>query len=233
MKISNSKKQLAKIIHENGGWREGADTCSCDNDGYVNFFVGKPTRDGVLWIDNGDCEYVGGTVTPKYEKIKNWHQTILSRDEYFRLYQEQGLEAALGEPFDSEESKPTIEQLAADYRNRKDYADRKQEEADRARDDADEALRKLELAGEGAGLIVKPIQAMSKHRLVIADYHKLHIGDILRCVSVPAGAQCRVGDEGAIKRKDNTRLKGGVYVEVCGVDWFGVFGEHWEFIRRP
>lgn len=25
MKISNSKKQLAKIIHENGGWRDGAE----------------------------------------------------------------------------------------------------------------------------------------------------------------------------------------------------------------
>ncbi|MGL5396577.1 MAG: hypothetical protein ACRDBQ_15125 [Shewanella sp.] len=41
------------------------------------------------------------------------------------------------------EAKPTIEQLAADYRNQLDFARRKQEEADCAKADADESLRKL------------------------------------------------------------------------------------------
>lgn len=41
------------------------------------------------------------------------------------------------------ESKPTIEQLAADYRNANDCAERKQEEADAAKDYAEAKLKAL------------------------------------------------------------------------------------------
>ena len=54
---------------------------------------------------------------------------------------------------------PTIEQLAADYRNAKEYADRKQQEADDAKADAVSKLKSLELAGEANGLLVSPIAA--------------------------------------------------------------------------
>ena len=53
----------------------------------------------------------------------------------------------------------TIEQLAADYRNAKEYADRKQQEADDAKADAVSKLKSLELAGEANGLLVSPIAA--------------------------------------------------------------------------
>lgn len=87
MKISASKKQLAKIISENGGWR-----------GVANLAVfGKVS---------GRCYLLKTDEWPEYEtSIKgfyinardviyefpaapfaNWHQTILSRDEYFHLY---------------------------------------------------------------------------------------------------------------------------------------------------
>ena len=59
--------------------------------------------------------------------------------------------------FTEPEAKPTFEQLAADYRNAKDYAERKQREADDAKADADEKLRVLEIAGEALGLLVTPI----------------------------------------------------------------------------
>lgn len=222
MKISNSKKQLAKIIHENGGWCDGADTCSCDKDGYVDFFVGNPTRIGGSWLNNGDCEYIGGIITPKYEKIKNWHQTLISREEYFHLHpapdadgwiEWKGGECPVGEDdridikfsdgdelFDAgsnwdwgvdagrcniiayrlhkpEQSKPefcesvmrsipepsdkpTIEQLAVDYRNAKDYANRKQQEADAAKAVAEAKLKKMVTAGKTLGLVlnVAPVQ---------------------------------------------------------------------------
>ena len=46
MKISNSKKELAKIISENGGWREGAKWAAQDRDWLVSYFDGseKPVR---------------------------------------------------------------------------------------------------------------------------------------------------------------------------------------------
>ena len=239
MKISKSKQELARIISENGGWREGADACSCDHDGYVSFFVGNPTRNGGSWLDNGDCEYIGGTIATKYEKIKNWHQTILSREEYFHLYPApdadgwiewgggnerpvkgrvdiknrngfvvdgadsfivgwghdgtfrdiiayrlhkqqpkpefcESVMRSIPEP----EAQPTIEQLAADYRNTKDYAERKQQEADAAKADADEKLRVLEIAGEALGLLVSPITEKQETGLAAA----VKVGDEVECV---------------------------------------------------
>ena len=75
-------------------------------------------------------------------------------------------------------AKPTIEQLAADYRNAKDYAERKQQEADAAKADADEKLRVLELAGEALGLLVSPITAKQDAELVIT----VQAGDEVECV---------------------------------------------------
>lgn len=84
MKISNSKKQLAKIIHENGGWRDGYDFASQDGDDYaVWFYDGRPVPGSGRWwkaCGRAHCGIEG------VGKLPNWHQTILSRDEYFYLY---------------------------------------------------------------------------------------------------------------------------------------------------
>ena len=142
MKISNSKKQLAKIIHENGGWFDGAEFYCQDGDGEIFPYENRPTLPsrGRVW-------HYGGVISDgsimRETPIKNWHQTILSRDEYFHLY-------PAPEPVG--EAKPSIEQLAADYRNRKDYADRKQQEADDAKADADAKLAELVAEGEALGL---------------------------------------------------------------------------------
>ena len=75
------------------------------------------------------------------------------------------------------DAKPTIEQLAADYRNAKDYADRKQQEADAAKADADSKLKALELAGEALGLRVSPITAKQEPELATVQ-----VGDEVECV---------------------------------------------------
>lgn len=67
-------------------------------------------------------------------------------------------------------AKPTIEQLAADYRNAKDYAERKQQEADDAKVDEDAKLKALELAGEALGLLVSPITEKQEPGLVAAKF---------------------------------------------------------------
>lgn len=90
MKISNSKKELARIISENGGWRDGAEWSAQDKNHAgrlrkVVFYCGdKP------WIDAGDDYWGGNNTHDEFiisdRLIKNWHQTILSRAEYFHLY---------------------------------------------------------------------------------------------------------------------------------------------------
>lgn len=161
MKISNSKKQLAKIIHENGGWRDGSEFTAQDGDGTgsIDFFKSKPCldRDDRLW--KGDYDY-GDRIVRADATVKNWHQTILSRDEYFHLYP---VAAPVKVVVVVENKttchltvadKPTIEQLAADYRNAEDFAERKQQEADAAKADAEVKLAELAAAGKALGLVL-------------------------------------------------------------------------------
>lgn len=161
MKISNSKKQLAKIIHENGDWYDGAEFAAQDRDGKVCYYSSKPSI--------GKCceawGLVGCLITCKYrgKALPNWHQTILSRDEYFYLYPVPDADFPSGDGvtddtdalqrlLDRSRRAPTIEQLAADYRNAKDYAERKQQEADAAKADAEAKLAELAATGKALGL---------------------------------------------------------------------------------
>ena len=158
MKISNSKKELARIISENGGWRHG-EFAAQDGDGLVGGYGSKPE-----W--NSLAEYwwreaLGGWFLAN--KIKNHHQTVLSRAEYFHLYpapdaKPQFCESVMRSISGPDEqvwtNPPTIEQLAADYRNAKGYANRKQQEADDAKADADAKLAELVAAGKVLGLVI-------------------------------------------------------------------------------
>ena len=261
MKISNSKKQLAKIIHENGGWREGAEFTAQDGDGTgsIDFFKSKPRlyRGDIFW--KGDY-YCDDRIDRTEVTIKNWHQTILSREEYFHLYpspdadgwiewkggecpvdgneiidirypesrEEFGAKAkfrrwfhggdkgdiiayrlhktnlaetkycesvmrSIPEPeihskntaltqvddINVVELKPTIEKLAADYRNAKDFADRKQEEAKTAKADAKAKLAELVAAGKALGLALSVAGAESEPEMVITDWRDLRVGDVI------------------------------------------------------
>ena len=80
MKISKSKQELARIISENGGWRDGYFAAQGQN-GFVYFYFSKPRKSGDFWH---------GSDTPtksiEAKKLANWHQSCLSREEYFHLY---------------------------------------------------------------------------------------------------------------------------------------------------
>ena len=263
MKISNSKKELARIISENGGWQEHCEWAVQDKSGEfgessVILFDGKDKP----IIEAGMSEWMcaqgyesdstfGKHVCDADKLVKNWHQTILSRAEYFHLYpapdadgwiewkggecpvevgtivdvkqrdgdfgtylhagkktfelQSEGgataedwshldeggdiiayrlhkpeqerdsadqVEVTLhgdstltigGDPMTAMrrmqdslvfDTKPSIEQLASDYRNAKDYAERKQREADDAKSDADAKLAELIASGKELGLVI-------------------------------------------------------------------------------
>lgn len=180
MKISNSKKELARIISENGGWREVAEWAAQDSkiDQFpfrVCFYQNRPTieKGDTRWID-GNCRPIVDSVDAS-SQIENWHQTILSRDEYFHLYPAPDIDmhgdstitiggdqmTAMRRMQDSVvfDTTPTIEQLAADYRNAKDYALRLQEEANNAWNAAEKAKVELIDAGKSIGIDIQPITA--------------------------------------------------------------------------
>ena len=75
--------------------------------------------------------------------------------------------------------KSTIEQLAANYRNAKNYANHKQQEADAAKADAEAKLAELVATGEALGLALSVTGAKSEPELVIIDWRDLQIGDVV------------------------------------------------------
>lgn len=308
MKISNSKKELARIISENGGWPDGAESAAQCSDGSISFWHDAATKQqGEEWCGSylGACDDIRFTGV----KLANWHQTILSRAEYFHLYpspdadgwiewkggecpvekgtlvdviwrngtERAGVKAlhiggaghrfwvadgmvndiiayrlhkpgqaapefcesvmrSIPEPDEQAwTNPPTIEQLAADYRNAKDYAERKQKEADAAKADADEKLKALELAGEAHGLLVTPITTKQDPELAITDWRDLQVGDIIEYVN--GDIKDKIGMSGPVVEFDEHSTDGmNVRLKCDGTGGrFGCLGwpKEWRFIRRP
>ena len=291
MKISKSKQELARIISENGGWREGAESAAQCVGGEVSFWHDTATKQrGEDWCGRylGACDDIRLTGV----KLPNWHQTILSREEYFHLYpapdadgwiafngknrpefgdevvevrlrdgavselgpqqvdhwdwiidgsygdisayrlhkHEKSLGELCGEAKEENkhehiDAKPTIEQLATDYRNAKDYAERKQQEADAAKADAEAKLKALELAGGELGLLVSPNTEKQGPELVITDWRYLQAGDV---ISV-SGKWWEPGSEYTVDENDGSS---DAPIRVGG--YWAFIGEcSFKFIRRP
>lgn len=225
MKISNSKKQLAQIIHENGGWRDGAESAAQCIKGEISFWHDTATkRRGEDWCGSylGSCEDIKFTGF----KLTNWHQTILSRDEYFHLYP---VAEAVPEPV--AEARPTIEQLAADYRNRKDYADRKQQEADAAKAEAEAKLAELVAAGKALGLVLGV--AAPELGLVVTDWRDLQLGDRIWVGDSGYDNNCPEGEYNIVDRDegDDDQPVGVMWRGV--VQWPQIQNRGWRFVHRP
>lgn len=85
-KLKPAKQALADAIHQNGGWLIAGDynLVTSNHRGVVKFFHEKPRRDGVNWV-GGSCSLAWVDL---HQQLQNWHQCILSRDEYFTAYPE-------------------------------------------------------------------------------------------------------------------------------------------------
>ena len=247
MKISKSKQELARIISENGGWRDGAEFSVQNGEhGRISFSTSKPVRhDQKSWMAKGGFQFKIEACKP----LPNWHQTILSREEYLHLYPApifkhrlcESVMPSIPEPeinskninitqvddIDVVESKPTIEQLAAEYRNAKDYAERKQDEADAAKADANEALRKLEIAGEAIGLLLSPINAKKEPELVIA----VQVGDEVECIKSNVNPGKYMGMVGRLRTIDESDTSTPYLVDFGGEA--NIWCHEVKFIRRP
>lgn len=318
MKISKSKQELARIISENGGWRDGVEFTAQDKDGLVYHYATKPT----IGAGNGVWHHKGCIGEGEFtaETLPNWHQTTLSRAEYFHMYPapdadgwieweggecpvdegtlidvryrdgheqagckcgvwgdelyatsywlnsgghsniiayrlhkpEQATEkdkgtdwfspeadaiidgASVIKGFLSKTTKPTIERLAANYRNAKDCAERKRQEADAAGADADAKLAELVAAGEAIGLVlgVEPVEP----ELVITDWRDLQVGDEVECLQINITgddyADQRIGTIGLVSATEEPGRSGqAVKLKFNDDEYFWVSG--WRFIRRP
>lgn len=302
MKLGKSKLALAKVINENGGWPERALWAVQDN--CIAFFLGgKPEyKSGDrCWYSNSIDGACVGTIT-RDEKVTNWHQTVLSREEYYQAYPKADADGWIevtqsgcpvneddviqvrfryddgsgmtpdvasnyiwdfdgsdidvvsyrphkqGDKYDTgdgeqnpvikpefcesvmrsipePEEKPTIEQLALYYRNKLDYAIRKQQEADDSKAAADAALGEIKRAGEALGLLIGI--AKHEHELVITDWRDLRVGDEVECTKYDSehrfGVVCRID----VSSEEQPIMVD--HGDGRGVSWPSC----WKFIRRP
>ncbi|MGL4616412.1 MAG: hypothetical protein ACRCVV_21475 [Shewanella sp.] len=285
MKLSKSKLALAKVINENGGWETdrhmfATSNALCDVFSYLN----KPSRIGMLWV-NG-C--LSKCMLSLNKKLPNWHQTILSREEYYHAYPKADddgwiewkggecpvdagttIDIKLGcwdthigtdtdwdwadtnltpithyrlhkpsldelpvvnaAPTQDSPTKPTIEQLAADHRNKLDYANRKQKEADDAKAEADAALGELERAGEALGLLIGI--AKPEPQLVITDWRDLLERDVIWF----GGDDEQGAGEYSVLEVEHSDYGGNraVRIDTIGSDYWVDVTDDWKFISRP
>ena len=311
MELSKSKLALAKAINDNGGWQIdrhmfATSNAFCDIFSYQN----RPSRSGALWGGGllSKCMY---SIT---KKLPNWHQCVLSREEYYQAYPKADADGWIvwkgGEcPVDGDsivdvefnfsagrtvsgaakglswrhewkysniikyrlhkpevkpefcesvthgipeqesidglcakvteenkhqhvDAKQTIEQLAADYRNAKDYAERKQQEADDAKAASDAALGELERAGEALGLLIGIAKQDRGPELVITDWRDLRVNDVIfvgECDGYESG-------EYVVVWLEDSDYDGDYAVMVEGVDGIERCMDtamEWRFIHRP
>lgn len=127
------------------------------------------------------------------------------------------------------ESKSTIEQLDADYRIAKDYADRKQQEADAAKADEEAKLAELVAAGKAIGLALSV--ATPESELVITDWRDLKVGDIIEYVD--GRNKNRVGMVGRVDGFDLYNADTDRPVRMASDDGQVGWPTKWRFIRRP
>ena len=194
-----------------GSWSE---YLAQDMDGEWKWLGENPSLGDEYWTADELRSQCKGVV------IGDWRDTLEKRPEQAKPEFCESVMRSIPEP----EAKPTIEQLAAEYRNAKGYAERKQEEADAAKADAEAKLKALELAGEALGLLVSPINAKQKSELAI----EVKVGDEVECIKSIVNPDKYVGKVGTVFRVDDSSPA--YLVDLSGEK---VWCHYVKFIHRP
>lgn len=240
MKLSKSKLALAKVINENGEWPERALWAVQDN--CIAFFLGgKPeykSGDRCWYSNSIDVAYstYGAKLFSAAANSLRWSKRGLGGDIIaYRLRKPEvkpefceSVMRSIPEP----EEKPTIEQLAQDYRNKLDFANSKQKEADDAKVAADAALGELERAGEALGLLIGIAKPDREPELVITDWRDLQVNDVI-FVGEYDGYE---SGEYVVVWLEDSDYDGDYAVMVVGIDGIERCVDttmEWRFIRRP
>ena len=239
------KKHLVELMIEAGvKWPVGAEYAAQDKfDKRLSFYKSKPhIRAGSNgW---GVTGYIGKSRVDLPSLCRNWHQTIVTREQYEEAVADAGnvSNQAVDTPADAVEwhNQPSIEQLTSDYYAKAAEADRRQSVADEALKAADDALLALEKAGELLGLVIsidtKPklveqlVEQMVKTvQPIITDWRDLQVGDV---VWWEGDARIDSG-EYTVERVEEADYTGDCAILLSAKEWVDVSEEEWRFIRRP
>lgn len=247
------KKHLIELMIESGvKWPEGAEYAAQDKrDSNVYFFTSKPKI--VSGRDYYACDdsFLTGCDVLLPSLCRNWHRTIVTRDQYAEalsavtpvVQYEAQKDPKYCSSVMSQVPDNTIEQLTADYHTKAAEADRLQAVADEALKAADDALVALEKAGELIGLVIsidtksKRSEQPAQHE--ITDWRDLRVGDVVVVDFVDSNRTVKLALEG----KESIVVADGKRYPICftnasypgGGSWWvcGSAKCEWRFIRRP
>lgn len=216
-KLTKSKQWLADAIHNSGkGWPNGAQWAVQGGEtGVIRFCSGdKPKRNGTGWNSSNNTfnEFT------KIECMKpqpNWHQTVLSRDEYFSVYPEVEQSAPVCESVERTiPMQPTLDTLMQHWQDAK-TATQQAQQAEREAHDA--VTAELKRCGWG-----------ESESLEITDWRDLRVGDVIWT----SGDMDHGPGNYEILSLENTDYTGQYPIEIepC---WFSIECTQWKFIRRP
>ena len=227
--------QLPSLINN---WHQTA--LSCDEfDQIVAEIVADAVRDADGWIEwnGGECpvednavidiRFRDGNEERGVDADWDWEHSGGGDIIAYRLHKQadpefcESVMRSIPEP----EAKPTIEQLAADYRNAKDYAERKQQEADDAKADVEAKLTELVAAGKVIGLVLSVAGVEPELGITV------QVGDEVECVKPNVKPSKYNGMIGRLHTIDESDTSTPYLVD------FGGYGTIWchevKFIRRP
>ena len=241
------KKQLIELMIEAGvKWPDGAEYAAQDKDEWLAFYTRKPYKeDGrVTWSSNR-C-YVEQSMQKLDLLCRNWHQTIVTREQYAEAVAAANASGKTNQVRESEDvpavdavewhNPPSIEQLTADYYAKAAEADRLQSVADESLKAADDALLALEKAGELIGLVIsidtKPKQVgqpVEPEQPAITDWRDLRAGDVIWW----EGDAKIFSGEYTVESIERADYTGDCVIFLSSKEWVDVSCQEWRFIRRP
>ena len=188
--MTAKKKHLIELMIEAGvKWPDSAEYAAQDKDSWLAFYTRKPYMEPgkVTW--SSDSGYVGNSLCKLHVPCRNWHQTIVTREQYENALADVGRSQAGEMPSDepAASAMPSIEQLTADYHAKAEKAQRLQKVADDALKLANDALISLQNAGEVIGLVIS-VNTLQKcteqhQQPIITDWHDLRVGDVIECTA--------------------------------------------------
>lgn len=240
--ISKSKRQLAHLLIEAGvtQFPDGANWAAQDKRnphkddaaGITLYTITpeKPLKGGHYWGGNTTSSEIVMFVETN-TLIPNWHQTVLSRDEFDQIVAETAVES---EPQPVPTAIPTLDQLLQDWCNADDYAQRKQTEADEAAAMRDERWQAVQARASEMGVTVGRCEpVMTESELVITNVRDVRCGDYVWVGDSGRSHNCPSGEYEVVEIdvRDTTQPFGVKWND--RVTWPQIHERGWRFVRRP
>ena len=241
MKISNSKKELARIISENGGGGNGGCAAQDGDGGGGECPVERESLVDYKLLSGGVCANgdAAGNLIWRHGEVGT--SSIIA----YRLHKPEQVETVeynyLGVvytgPVQSEfvvDEKPTLDKLLQDWRNADDFAKRRQAEADEAAAMRDERWGAVQVRAGEMGVAVGRCDGMvDASELVITDWRNLLVGDIVEIVGSENERWLRFKGVELFVSRTGASERGLVFRSLDGDEWGHGGNTNWRFIRRP